>query len=53
MLRARGVLMEQGEKASRETLATSLSRSWHVGDVMALDTLIKDGFVRFVPSGGQ
>lgn len=51
MLRARGVLTEQGDKASRETLSTSLSRGWRLGDVMALDRLIKDGFVRFAPPG--
>lgn len=49
MLRARGVLTGQGDKASRETLSTTLSRDWLLGDVMALDRLIKDGFVHFAP----
>ena len=52
VLRARGVLTEQGDRASRETLSTSLSRGWLLGDVMALDRLIKNGFVRF-PAPGQ
>lgn len=47
ILSARGVLTERGQKASHAELATSLARGWRLGDVVAMDWLIKERFVRF------